>query len=318
MMRLDRQAIVDAAGKVVVLMGGHSAEREISLQSGAAVLRALQDCGVDARGVDAAEDVVAALQGIRPDRVFNMLHGRGGEDGSMQGLLQIMQIPCTGSGVMASAIAMDKLRSKQIWQAMGLPTPPYRRLDNEADLAKALQQPGLPMIVKPVLEGSSIGMSKVETESELAPAWRKARASGCVIAEQWIQGREFTAAVLHGEVLPMIELKTANRFYDYDAKYLSDETRYLCPTDLGAAREAELGRLIRQAFDAVGASGWGRVDFMLDENGQPWLIEINTVPGMTSHSLVPMAAREAGLDFNDLVLAILQTAMADKSEGVAA
>ena len=296
-------------GKVAVLMGGLSAEREISLLSGSAVLTALKNTGVDAHGVDVDENIIDKLNAGDYQRAFVILHGRGGEDGTIQGLLEIMQLPYTGSGVMASSIAMDKLKTKQIWMAMGLPTPEFCTLDSVRSCEQALTTLGLPMIIKPVLEGSSIGMSKVENSEELVPAWEKAQqCGGTVIAERWIEGDEYTAALLDGRVLPMIKLKTEHKFYDYDAKYEADDTQYICPCGLSEEREAEYAELARQAFDAVNASSWGRVDFMVDENNQPWLIEVNTVPGMTSHSLVPMAARQAGLSFDDLVLDILTTA----------
>ncbi len=297
-----------SAGKVVVLMGGSSAERNISLQSGAAVLDALKHNGIDAYGVDMDKNIARFLMEDNFQRVFIMLHGRGGEDGTIQGLLEVMQIPYTGSGVMASALAMDKLRTKQIWQAAGLPTPAYVVLDTALDCEQAIQSIGLPMIVKPVLEGSSIGMSKVERADELIYAWQKAsQCGGSVIAEEWVTGKEYTAAVLGNQVLPMIHLKTSHKFYDYDAKYEALDTQYICPCNLGEKDEQILAELIMQAFKTVGASGWGRVDFIVDNEGQPWLIEVNTVPGMTGHSLVPMAAKQAGIDFDELALRILQT-----------
>jgi D-alanine-D-alanine ligase len=296
-------------GKVAVLMGGLSAEREISLLSGNAVLDALKSKGVDAHGIDVDENIVNKLAAEDYQRVFIVLHGRGGEDGTMQGLLELMSLPYTGSDVKSSSLAMDKLKTKQIWLSMGLPTPDFCILDSEQSCTQALQTLGLPLIIKPVLEGSSIGMSKVETEDELVPAWQKAQqCGGTVIAERWVVGEEYTAVILDGQVLPMIKLKTTHKFYDYDAKYEANDTQYICPCGLSAAREAELGEMACSAFDAVGASSWGRVDFMLDQDGQPWLIEVNTVPGMTSHSLVPMAAKQAGLSFEDLVLKILSLA----------
>ncbi len=296
-------------GKVGVLMGGLSAEREISLQSGQAVLDALRRQHVDAVGIDVGKDIIAVLERSGIDCVFNMLHGRGGEDGTIQGVLEMLQLPYTGSGVLASALTMDKLRTKQIWLAAGLPTPVYAMLESEADCRQALQSPGLPLIVKPVLEGSSIGMSKVEMADQLAAAWQKARAcGGRVMAEEWIEGREYTAAVLGEAVLPIIELRTPHAFYDYDAKYTASDTRYICPCGLPPEDEKLLQSLVRQAFDAVGASDWGRVDFIIDEEGQPWLIEVNTVPGMTDHSLVPMAAAQQGMTFDELVMAILRLA----------
>ncbi|MBL4711916.1 MAG: D-alanine--D-alanine ligase [Gammaproteobacteria bacterium] len=296
-------------GKVAVLMGGLSAEREISLLSGNAVLKALKNKGVDAYGVDVDENIIDVLKAGNYQRVFIMLHGRGGEDGSMQGLLEMMKMPYTGSGVMASSLAMDKLKTKQVWQAMELPTPECCVIDSEQSCALALEKLGLPLIVKPVLEGSSIGMSKVEINDELVPAWKMAeQCGGTIIAERWIEGDEYTAAVLDGQILPMIKLKTAHKFYDYEAKYDANDTQYICPCGLSDEDESTFAALSKKAFDAVGASAWGRVDFMVDEKGQPWLIEVNTVPGMTSHSLVPMAAKQAGLSFENLVLTILSEA----------
>ncbi len=300
-------------GKVAVLMGGLSAEREISLQSGNAVLTALLNKGVDAHAVDVGENIINELDKGNYQRAFIVLHGRGGEDGTMQGLLEIMRLPYTGSGVMASSIAMDKLKTKQIWQAMGLPTPGFFVIDSQQSCEQALETLGLPLIVKPVLEGSSIGISKVENREELLPAWKKAElCRGHVIAESWIEGDEYTAALLDDQVLPMIKLKTSHKFYDYDAKYDTDDTQYICPCGLPAEREAVLAELTKNAFDAVNASAWGRVDFIVDSKNQPWLIEVNTVPGMTDHSLVPMAAKQAGLSFDDLVLSILTTASCER------
>ncbi|UCB54307.1 MAG: D-alanine--D-alanine ligase [Thiotrichales bacterium] len=295
-------------GKVAVLMGGWSAEREISLLSGQAVLDALKESGVDAHGIDVGRDIAAQLAAANYSRALIMLHGRGGEDGAMQGLLEVMGMPYTGSGILGSALAMDKLRCKQVWAAEGFPTPEFIVLENEQDCQSALERLGLPLIIKPALEGSSIGMSKVEVEAEMLPAFEAARdCQGSVIAEKWITGAEYTAAILNHRVLPMIRLETDRKFYDYVAKYQSDDTRYICPCGLDAQKEQELGTVMLNAFDAIGASGWGRVDFMLDESQQPWLIEANTVPGMTSHSLVPMAAGQAGIGFNELVVEILRS-----------
>jgi len=296
-------------GKVAVLMGGMSAEREISLLSGEAVLTALVNQGIDAHGIDVDENIVKRLTAEKYQSVFNILHGRGGEDGTIQGLLEVMNLPYTGSGVMASSLAMDKLKTKQIWSAAGLPTPDYRVISNEQECHQAVTELGLPLIIKPVLEGSSIGMSKIEREEEMAEAWQKANdCKGTVIAEQWIQGKEYTAAILDDQVLPLIKLETSHKFYDYDAKYKSDSTKYICPCELPEADEIQFSEMAKQAFDAVNASGWGRVDFMIDGDGQIWLIEVNTVPGMTSHSLVPMAAKQAGISFEQLVVKILSTA----------
>ncbi len=295
-------------GKVAVLMGGWSAEREISLLSGNAVLKALQECEVDVHGIDVDHDIANVLAAGRFDRVFVMLHGRGGEDGVIQGLLDVMELPYTGSGLLGSSLAMDKLRSKQIWQAMGLPTPDCFVIDSAEACTRAIHDLGLPLIVKPVLEGSSIGMTKVEHEDELIPAWRRAEEHcRCVIAERWIHGGEYTAAILGRKVLPIIRLETPHKFYDYDAKYVSDDTSYICPCGLEPDDESYLGKLSLKAFDAVAASGWGRVDFMVDEEGVPWLIEVNTIPGMTDHSLVPMAAKQMGMNFNELVAEILES-----------
>ncbi len=296
-------------GKVAVLMGGLSAEREISLLSGNAVLAALKEKGVDAHGVDVSKNIVSDLEKENYQRAFIVLHGRGGEDGTIQALLKLMSVPYTGSGVMASSLAMDKLKTKQVWLAMGLPTPDFCTLDSERSCVQALEELSLPLIVKPVLEGSSIGMSKVESKDELIPAWKKARqCGGTVIAEHWIEGDEYTAAILDDQVLPMIKLKTTHKFYDYDAKYEAVDTQYICPCGLSEEQEAEFAALMTRAFNAVGASSWGRVDFMVDKNNQPWLIEVNTVPGMTDHSLVPMAAKQAGISFDELVLKILSMA----------
>ena len=295
--------------KVAVLMGGWSAEREVSLNSGAAVLNALTRQGINAIGVDVDRDICKQLKEADYSHVFNVMHGRGGEDGVVQGVLELLKIPYTGSGVLGSALAMDKLRCKQIWQASSLTTPEYIELNSAEDCDVALEQLGLPMMVKPVLEGSSIGISKVNTREELLPAWELAKKSGgTIIAEKFIQGEEYTAAILGDRVLPMIRLRTDNDFYDYQAKYVSNDTQYICPCGLSEIHEAELSDMMMHAFKAVMAEGWGRVDFMLDSDNQPWLIEVNTVPGMTDHSLVPMAAQHAGISFENLVLEILQGA----------
>ncbi|HDP89530.1 MAG TPA: D-alanine--D-alanine ligase [Thioalkalivibrio sp.] len=297
-------------GKVAVLMGGWSAEREVSLKSGRAVLAALLENGVDAHGIDAGRDILSVLPVGRFDRVFIIMHGRGGEDGAMQGALEVLDLPYTGSGVMASAVCMDKLMTKRLWQGVGLPTPRHEVLRADSDFAAIIERLGLPLIVKPALEGSSIGMSRVDRAEDLEPAYRAAREYGeQVFVEQWITGGEYTAAILNGEALPLIRLETPNAFYDYEAKYVADSTRYHCPCGLSADEEVAMQELAMQAFHAVGAHGWGRVDFMRDADGQPWLIEVNTVPGMTDHSLVPMAAREAGIDFNELVMRILATSL---------
>ena len=303
-------------GKVAVLMGGRSAEREISLKSGAAVLGALQRAGVDAHGLDAGAQVLEQLRAGAFERAFVALHGRGGEDGTMQGALETLGLPYTGSGVLGSALGMDKLRCKQLWRGAGLPTPEWALLGPDSDLDAVAQRVGVPLIVKPVHEGSSIGMTKVTSAADLQQAWEQAsRYDHAVIAERWIQGREYTAAILGRRALPKIRLETPNAFYDFEAKYSADTTRYHCPCGLPEAQDESLRALALDAFDAVGAGGWGRVDLMLDGDDRPWLIEVNTVPGMTDHSLVPMAAKVAGMDFDRLVLEILATSLDDGGRG---
>jgi D-alanine-D-alanine ligase len=295
-------------GKVAVLMGGWSAEREVSLVSGRAVLGALRSQGVDAHAIDADRGLLGSLIGGSFARVFIALHGRGGEDGIIQGALEVLGLPYTGSGVLASALAMDKLRSKQLWQGLGLPTPPFRLLDRDMDVDEVVAALGLPLAVKPSREGSSIGVSRVTDPAQLQTAWKQAASFDCpVLVEPWIDGEEYTGAVLQGEALPLIRLETPREFYDYEAKYHADDTRYHCPCGLDVDKEAELQSLVLRAFTAVDGYGWGRVDLMLDRQGQPCLLEVNTVPGMTSHSLVPMAARAVGLDFETLVWRILET-----------
>lgn len=297
---------VSVFGRVAVLFGGSSAERAVSLKSGAAVLAALQAAGVDAYGIDAGAQLAEQLLNERPDRVFIALHGRGGEDGSLQGLLESLRIPYTGSGVMASAIGMDKLRTKQIWQSLGLPTPAYAMLRDGEQCAEIVERLGTPLIIKPLHEGSSIGMAKADSLQQLQDAWQGAQSYDSeALVEQWIQGAEFTVAVLDGQALPPIRLRTPHTFYDYEAKYQANDTQYLCPCGLPPEQEAQLKALSLRAFEAVGCKGWGRVDVMQDEQGNFYLLEVNTVPGMTDHSLVPMAAKATGLSFGDLVLAIL-------------
>jgi len=297
-------------GKVAVLMGGNSAEREISLMTGQAVHRALLEGGVDAHAVDSADDLINRLQQGQFSRAWVALHGRGGEDGTIQGLLQFLGIPYTGSGVMGSAICMDKLRTKQLLTGAGFATPAYQVLAGAHDFGRVIDLLGLPLMIKPAAEGSSIGLTRVDRAEDLAQAYENASTFACeVFAEQWITGSEYTAAILDDEVLPLIRIGAANVFYDYEAKYFSDDTEYVCPCGLPEDREKEFGALALQAFKAVGAAGWGRVDFMLDATGQPLLLEVNTIPGMTSHSLVPMAAAEAGIDFAELVWRILETSI---------
>ena len=302
-------------GKVAVLMGGASAERDISLLTGEAVWAALRERGVDAHRIDAVGDFWQQLIADRYDRVWIALHGRGGEDGTVQGLLEYLGIPYTGSGVLGSALAMDKVRTKQVLKALDMPTPAWSTPQSSAELSLAAEKLGLPMIVKPALEGSSIGMTKVMQAADVEDAWQKARAADAVVlAEACVTGGEYTAAILKETVLPIIRIEAAGTFYDYQAKYFSDETRYHCPCGLSVEDEQRMAKLALQAFHAVGARGWGRVDFMRDEaTGEPLILEVNTVPGMTSHSLVPMAADAAGIDFGGLVWRILETAFATGS-----
>ena len=298
-------------GKVAVLMGGNSAEREISLMSGQAVLASLLRSGVDAMGIDVTSRALPqALQNKAFDRVMIMLHGRYGEDGKVQGELDALGIPYTGSGVAASALAMDKIETKRVWLERGLNTPAFAELHDTADWQGVIDELGT-VFVKPVNEGSSIGISPADTADALKAAWSHARQyDDKVIAEQFIDGPEYTIAILGERVLPVVGMKSASKFYDYDAKYFSNETRYFCPCDLDAADEKALGDLAKSAYDAVGCTGWGRIDAMRDADGIFWLLEVNTVPGMTSHSLVPMAAKAAGIPFDELVLEILASSKA--------
>ena len=300
---------VSQFGKVAVLLGGQAAERAVSLKSGQAVLTALLARGVDAHPLDPDERVLEHLRTGGFDRAFIILHGRGGEDGVIQGALETIKLPYTGSGVLGSALGMDKYRTKLAWVGAGLPTAASVLLRADADLSAAAAI-GFPLMVKPAHEGSSIGMARVEDPIALAAAWAIAREyDSLVIAERWIQGAEYTCAILGREALPMIRLETPHAFYDYDAKYRAESTSYHCPCGLPTAQEDRLRQLAMDAFDAVGASGWGRVDLMVDDAGAPYLLEINTVPGMTDHSLVPMAARGAGIDFGSLVIRILETSL---------
>ena len=298
-------------GRVAVIMGGASAEREISLRSGAEVLKGLLAAGVDAFSIDLGgegQNPIAQLATAEFDRAFLILHGRGGEDGTIQGVLEMMGKPYTGSGVAASALGMDKLRCKQLWQGAGLPTPSFAVLDDGTDLADVEARLGYPMMVKPAHEGSSIGMSKVRNRAELQAAYRSAlEYDRCVLAEQWVNGPEFTVALLAGEALPVIRLETPHDFYDYDAKYQAGDTHYHFNTGLSAEQTATLQELALTAFNAAGCRGWGRIDAMMDANGCFQLLEVNTAPGMTDHSLVPMAARETGVSFEQLVVRILGT-----------
>lgn len=302
-------------GRVALLMGGTSAEREVSLKSGAAVLKALQYRGVDAHSIDVGADVLEQLRNGGFDRAFVMLHGRGGEDGTMQGALELLGLPYTGSGVLASALGMDKWRSKLLWQAAGLPVPACVLLDNRSDFGAVTQQLGLPLFVKPASEGSSVGISKVNKAEELAAAFQMAaQHDSLVLAEQFVGGGEFTVAILGDQVLPVVRIVPSGEFYDYESKYLSDATRYLCPCGLPAEKEAELQALARRAFDVLGCRGWGRIDILMDDAGNPFLLEANTLPGMTDHSLVPMAAKTSGISFDELVWRILETSMEEDGD----
>lgn len=296
-------------GKVAVIFGGSSAEREVSLMSGKAVLAALQGAGVDAHPFDPAERALSELKTDGFDRVFLILHGRGGEDGTIQGALELMGIPYTGSGVMASAIAMDKWRTKMLWLQAGLPTPRYAILDEHSDWQAIAADLGLPIFVKPVHEGSSFGATKVTEASQLKAAWElAARYDNLVIAEEFISGAELTAPFLADQPLPLVRIEAPGGNYDYQNKYFTDVVRYHCPSGLLAEQEQQLQALVMKAAAVLDCRGWGRVDLILTSDGRPYLLEMNTAPGMTDHSLVPMAARAQGIDFTALVLRILAQA----------
>jgi D-alanine-D-alanine ligase len=293
-------------GRVAVLLGGDSSEREISLLSGNAVLASLKRRGVDAHAFDPREQALTKVLDF--DRVWIALHGPGGEDGTLQGALEYLGVPYTGSGVMGSAIGMDKLRTKRLAHAIGVATADHVVLRGQQDFEIAIERLGVPLIVKPASQGSSVGMSKVEKAGDLPAAYEAAaRVEASVFAEPWITGKEYTVAVLHDRALPSIRIETPKAFYDYEAKYFRDDTRYFCPSGLSVPAEQHLANLAVAAFDAVGAGGWGRADFMMDTTGRPLLLEVNTIPGMTDHSLVPMAARAAGIDFEELVWRVLET-----------
>jgi D-alanine-D-alanine ligase len=313
---VSRVRIDDPAdfGRVAVLMGGTSAEREISLMSGAAVLAALQQRGIAASAVDPSAELDRLFAGGSFDRAWIALHGRGGEDGLMQGALETLGLPYTGSGVLGSALAMDKLRSKQLFAAAGLTTPRWRVMRAAGDAAAIVAELGLPLIVKPAGEGSSVGMTKVTMADDLPAAFATASPfAGPVLVEEWISGGEYSVGVLQDRILPAVRIETPRVFYDYEAKYFSDDTRYYCPCGLESARESAFAELARIAFGAVAASGWGRVDFLLPADGVPRFLEVNTIPGMTSHSLVPMGAREAGIDFAELAWRVLETSFDSRS-----
>lgn len=297
-------------GRVGVLLGGTSSEREISLQSGAAVVAALVEAGVEHVAIDVGVNAIADIQAANIDRAFIMLHGVGGEDGRMQAVLEYLHIPFTGSGVQASALAMDKLRTKQLWRGVDLSTPDFAVLTADSDWEKVLADLGGEVMVKPANEGSSIGMARVKTAEELEAAFKVAEGyDGSVIVERLIVGSEFTVAILGDEALPPIKLETHHTFYDYNAKYIAEDTRYICPCGLSPEKENELKTLALKAFNSVGCKGWGRVDVMADSQLNFYLLEVNTAPGMTSHSLVPMAAKVRGLSFSELVLTILRCSL---------
>ena len=301
---------VDKFGKVAVLMGGVSVEREVSLLSGQAVYDALIKAGVDAHVVDANPSNIGSLNAMGFDRVFNILHGKWGEDGVVQGALEAIEMPYTGSSVLGSALSMDKVRSKQIWQAIELPTAKFRALHSVADLEGLVEELGLPLFLKPASEGSSVGVGKVSSAFELKECYLKtAELGGVVLAEQFLEGDELTVGILRGRALPVVKMQTANEFYDYEAKYQSDDTQYFCPAGLDDDLEHQIRLLAEKAFNSLGCEHWGRVDVMLDQGQKPHLLEVNPIPGMTDHSLVPIAAAAIGLSFEDLVLAILETTL---------
>lgn len=306
-------------GRVAVLMGGASAEREVSLDSGRNCLEALVRRGVDAYAVDGIGGIVQEIVAKRCDRVFNILHGHvgGGEDGVLQGLLEAFAVPYTGSDVLGSALSMDKIRTKQVWLSLGLSTPKYVRLARNDDVVAAARSLGLPVIVKPACEGSSVGVSRVFSESDLSHAVDlAARYPGEMLMEQLIEGDEFTVGILENEALPSIRIVPAGEYYDYHAKYLAEDTQYICP-GLNGKAETEMRELAYEAFRAAGCSGWGRVDLMRDRNGKNYLLEVNTAPGMTSHSLVPKAARVSGIEFDELVWRVLETSFREDARGAA-
>ena len=304
-------SIQDASkfGRVAVVLGGDSAEREVSLKSGAGVLAALKSRGVDAHGIDGIPALLDALRAGHFARVFNILHGRGGEDGVLQGALDALGVPYTGSGVLGSALTMDKIRTKQVWQTLGLPTAAYviLRAREAVDIESMVARLGLPLIVKPSREGSTVGIQRAFTREELASAITHAREHDAeVLIERYITGDEYTVSILAGQALPVIRIVPASGFYDYEAKYLRNDTQYICPGIEGEPAQAMQAQAMA-AFEAVGASGWGRVDVMRDGVGNNYLIEVNTTPGMTEKSLVPKAAREAGIDYPELCWRILET-----------
>ena len=304
-------------GKVAVLLGGNSAERAVSLNSGHAVVKALESAGVDVVAIDIKGNPIECIKNVEFDRAFLALHGRGGEDGTIQGMLECLDIPYTGSGVMASALAMDKLRTKYLWQGVGLSTPPFVSIDKsnveDVDYDAIVERLGLPISVKPAHEGSSIGIKKARSLEELIDACNGAATYDAqVLVEKWIEGPEYTVAILDGKALPVIGLSTDHVFYDYDAKYLANDTHYFLPSGLSEEKEREISKLSELACESVGCKGWARVDVMQDNDGKFWLLEVNTTPGMTDHSLVPMAAKHAGISFEALVVRILEDTCGSK------
>lgn len=316
MVTINKEKIIAAAGRVVVLYGGLSSEREISLKSGAAVLQGLKRLGIDCMALDVREDVIEQLQSIRPNLVVNMLHGRGGEDGVVQGALELLGLPYTGSGVLASALAMDKCKSKQIWQQMGLRTAPFHVLNESSDWQALMRELGR-AVVKPVHGGSSLGISIVEDADSLRAQYEKAQEFDLkVMAESYVEGREFSTGVLCGELLPTIELETDRQFFDYEAKYVDPNTRLTCPARLGAEELERLEQLVLQAYKGLDCSGLARVDVMQSRAGEFFLLELNTVPGMTDHSFLPIAAQKVGIEFDDLLLLMLDRELCRASTDV--
>jgi D-alanine-D-alanine ligase len=304
-----------AFGRVAVLYGGDSSEREVSLNSFATVIEALKRRGIDAVGVDGVDELLAGVSSGRFDRVFNIMHGGAGENGVVQGLLEAAGIPYTGSGVLGSALTMDKIRTKQVWLSLDLPTPAYECLQPGADVLSAAERLGFPLIVKPALEGSSVGVSRVFRREDLTPAIELAERYGReLLMERLIEGEEYTVGILAGVALPSIRIVPPGEYYDYHAKYVSDDTQYICP-GMSPEQDATIRALALEAFNAAGAYGWGRVDLMRDRQGKDWLLEVNTTPGMTSHSLVPKAAIAAGIPIDDLVWRILETSMGGSCAG---
>lgn len=309
-----RKSVKDprAFGRVAVLMGGWSAERQVSLWSGEAVLAALKQRGVDAHGVDATRESILGLRAAGFERAFIILHGGAGEDGTVQAALELQGIPYTGSGVAGSAVKMNKMTAKRVWLAEKLPTAPFLELASEAEARAAARRFRFPFVIKPAAEGSSVGVTIVKKPAQVAGAFRLARGEGrAVMAEKFIQGAELSVPVLDERALPSIRIVPAGEFYDFHAKYIAEDTQYHCPSGLPAAVEKRLAAISVRAFQLVGARGWGRVDFIVEKSGRPWLLELNTIPGMTSHSLVPMGARAAGMSFDTLCWAILETSMGD-------